>query len=85
MATDGERDRTARLVISSASWIPVAEAPTTSTPPSGSCDGLRYSRGVTWSTPEIREANGGTNGRSLYPVAITTFRATHSPRLVATR
>jgi hypothetical protein len=33
---------------SSASWTPVAEAPTTSTPPSGSEPGLRYSLGTIW-------------------------------------
>ena len=37
--------------ISSASWMPVADAPTISTPPSASWPGFRYASGVTRSMP----------------------------------
>ncbi len=65
---------------SSASCTPVAEAPTTSTPPSGRSSGLRYSLGTTWWTwGESRRAAAGIAGRSHQPVATTMFWAWRLP------
>ena len=71
--------------ISSASCTPVAEPPTTSTPPSASCAGDRYVSGVTDSTDRgSAEANGGTAATLAAPVATTTLAHRHVPRSVAT-
>jgi len=72
--------------ISSASWMPVAAAPTTITPPSANWSGLRYWTGVIASISEGRaSAIGGTRGMLHAPVAITTVGACQSPRSVVTR
>ena len=76
VAADGKNDVAAGAGSSSASCTPVAEAPTTSTPPAGSASGLRYAAGVTWAMPGSRPlAIAGTAGRSHQPVAITTSPA----------
>ena len=72
--------------ISSASWTPVAEAPTTSTPALGNWSGLRYSGGVSARIEAgTASASFGTAGRLQAPLATTTVRALQSPRSVATR
>ena len=66
--------------------MPVAEAPTTSTPPSSSWPGFRYSMGVDIATAAGTEAaNAGTFGMLHEPVANTTVGQRHSPWSVTTR
>ena len=71
--------------ISSASWMPVADAPTISTPPSASWSGFRYTSAVTTSMPAgMLAANAGTRATLQDPVASTTVEAFHDPSLVVT-
>ena len=71
--------------ISWASWHPVAAAPTTRTPASGSSSGPRYVNGVTDRTPAGRpSAAAGTVATLHAPVASTTDRACQAPWSVAT-
>ena len=51
VSADGDVTSRPAARSSSASWTPVAEAPTTSTPPSGSEPGLRYSPGLAVGRP----------------------------------
>ncbi len=63
----------------------MADAPTTSTPPSGSWVGLRYANAVSCSTSGgSASANAGTVGSLQAPVAISTARDWSSPWLVVT-
>src|ERR671937_2562133 len=72
-------------LISSASWIPVAAAPTTSTARSGNSSGLRYSRGFTDATPSgTAAANAGVLGKLQAPLASTTHLDRHVPSAVTT-
>jgi hypothetical protein len=72
--------------ISSASWVPVAEAPTTRTPPWSSWSGLRYAIEVKVAMPAgTASARAGTRGMLQAPAASTTVRHCQSPRSVATR
>ena len=71
---------------SCAIWVPLDEAPTTSTPPSATCAGLRYDWAVSVAT------DGGTLAAKLgrramlhAPDAMTTVRQRQSPRSVRTR
>ena len=70
---------------SSAICAPEADAPTTSTPPSGTCSGLRYVWGVSWRIEDGSSlAALGTRARSFHPVAITTRSASQAPSEVCT-
>ena len=72
--------------ISWAICTPVADAPTTSTPPSASSPGLRYSIGVSVVTDAgTASAKAGTRGTLNAPVARTTVRHCHSSWSVVTR
>ena len=77
----GGRRRSSRRVrprrSSSASWTPVAEAPTTSTPPAGSDRrGCGTRPGPPGGCPRAgARATAGTAGRSHQPVAMTTLSA----------
>ena len=72
--------------ISSASWTPVADAPTTSTPPLSSRSGFRYSAAVSVLTAGgTASASLGTQGMLQAPLATTTVLACQSPRSVVTR
>src|SRR6476659_8898549 len=66
--------------------VPLAEAPTTRTPPSASCSGLRYVWAVSTATDGgTRSAKLGTRGMLHEPEANTTVLHRQSPRLVRTR
>ena len=85
MLADRERDRPSRAVQPCAIWIPLAEAPTTSTPPSGSAAGLRYPAVLTAVIPSGRSCAGcGSVAAAQAPVATTTVRACQAPRSVST-
>src|SRR5215213_6993237 len=82
-------DPTARVTgrplpaISSASWAPDADAPTTSTPPSGRSAALRNVAAVCCTSRGSRaDAGAGTNGSSHQPVATTTEPAIQRPAVV---
>src|SRR3954468_17215804 len=71
--------------ISSASWTPVAEAPTISTPPSASCAGDRYVVALTVASDSgTSAATAGTVVTLADPLAMTSVLHRHSPRSVAT-
>src|SRR5258708_21378786 len=71
--------------ISAAICTPVADAPTTRTPPSPSCSGLRYSIGVNVVTDDgTAPEKAGTRATLNAPVATTTVSQRHSPRFVMT-
>ena len=72
--------------ISWAICTPLADAPTTITPPSASSNGLRYVSGVTVATPDgTPSANAGMRGTLNAPDARTTVRQSHTSWFVATR
>jgi hypothetical protein len=69
---------------SSAIWQPDWALPTTSTAPSGSWAGPRYSAAWSWATrPGSRPARAGARGTFWSPVATTTVRARSSPSSLA--
>ena len=71
--------------ISSAIWMPDAEAPTTSTPCSVSWVGDRYVIGVSISiVVGVACANAGTLAMLAAPLATTTVAHVQTPRSVIT-
>jgi hypothetical protein len=64
--------------------MPLAEAPTTNTPPSGSAAGLRYPVVLTAVIPGGRSCAGRGTAAAQAPAATTTVRACQVPRSVST-
>src|SRR5882724_7363166 len=72
--------------ISLAIWVPLADAPTTRTPPSASWAGLRYCWAVRVAIERGASlANAGIRETLQAPEASTTDRHRQSPRSVRTR
>jgi len=83
VAAHREGDGRPERWISWASWTPVADAPTTRTPPPSSWSGLRYSvAGSDVTAAGTASAKAGMFARLQAPLATTAVRARERPLVV---